>query len=313
MANEGKRSGGDAAGDAPAAEKHAPRYHVTALERGVSILECFVQGPAELMLIEIAGRVGLNKATTFRLIQTLQACGYVQQDPVTKRYSLSLKVLDLQTAGLMALKFPQIAQPLLEDLSRSLHESSSMAILEGPWIRYVARAAAPRIMTDTLQVGSRLPAHATSMGKVLLAAQGAHWVEALYRDQTMEMRSPQTITDVDALMRRLSEVAEQGYAISNEELEVGHRSASAPVFDRQGQVIAAINLSTATGRVSLEQLREQMLPRLIETAARISRALGCTSLLKMAPFYPPTRVLVSAGAACSGGVKTCTSKTRTSP
>src|SRR5215213_3982345 len=96
------------------------RYHVTALERGLSILDCFVQGPPELMLIEIASRVGLNKATAFRLIQTLQNCGYVQQDPITRRYSLSLKVLDLQTAGLMALRFPQVAQPLLEDLSRRL-------------------------------------------------------------------------------------------------------------------------------------------------------------------------------------------------
>src|SRR6187455_1296060 len=121
------------------------RYHVTALDRGLAILDCFVQGPPDLMLIDIAARVGLTKATAFRLVQTLQDCGYVQQDPITKRYSLSLKVLDLQTAGLMALRFPQVAQPLLEELSLRLHESSSMCILEGPWIRYVARAAAPRI------------------------------------------------------------------------------------------------------------------------------------------------------------------------
>ena len=122
--------------------KREQRYHVTALERGLSILDCFVQGPPELMLIEIAARLGLTKATAFRLVQTLQNCGYVQQDPITKRYSLTLKVLDLQTAGLMALKFPQVAQPLLEDLSRRLNESSSMSVLEGTWVRYVARAAA---------------------------------------------------------------------------------------------------------------------------------------------------------------------------
>lgn len=260
------------------------RYVVTALERGLSILDCFVQGPAELQLSEISARVGLTKATAFRLIQTLQVCGYVQQDPDSKRYSLTLKVLDLQTAGLMALKFPQLAQPLLEELSLQLNESSSMAILDGPWIRYVARAAAPRIMADTLQLGSRLPAHATSMGKLLLAAQSPDRVRELYRHEPLVQRSPNTITNIDALLRNLEEIARQGYALSNEELEIGHRSASAPVFDRNCEVIAAINISTATGRVSYSQLVEQMVPLLIDTGRRISRLLGCTQMLKMKPF-----------------------------
>jgi IclR family pca regulon transcriptional regulator len=260
------------------------RYHVTALERGLAILDCFVQGPPELMLIEIATRVGLNKATAFRLIQTLQSSGYVQQDPITKRYSLSLKVLDLQTAGLMALRFPQVAQPLLEDLSHRIHESSSMAVLEGQWIRYVARAAAPRIMTDTLQVGSRLPAHATSMGKLLLAARGEAWVRDLYRDEALTARSPRTLTSLDVLLDNLEEVSRRGYAIADEELELGHRSASAPVFDSTGTVIAAVNISTATGRVSLSQFLDTMIPELIDTARRISRLLGNNQILQMPPF-----------------------------
>jgi IclR family pca regulon transcriptional regulator len=264
--------------------KREQRYHVTALERGLSIMDCFVQGPPDLMLIDICSRLGLTKATAFRLVQTLQSCGYVHQDPITKRYSLTLKVLDLQTAGLMALKFPQVAQSLLEDLSRRLNESSSMSVLEGTWVRYVARAAAPRIVSDTLQVGSRLPAHATSMGKLLLAAQGATYVRELYRDQSLFARSPRTITDLDALLENLTEVSRQGYAIANEELELGHRSASAPVFDRSGRVIAAVNISTATGRVSASQLFDVMLPELIDTARRISRQLGFNGVFQMPPF-----------------------------
>jgi IclR family pca regulon transcriptional regulator len=268
--------------------KRAPadqsRYHVTALDRGLAILDCFVQGPPDLMLIEIAARVGLTKATAFRLVQTLQDCGYVQQDPITKRYSLSLKVLDLQTAGLMALRFPQVAQPLLEELSLQLHESSSMCILDGPWIRYVARAAAPRIISDSLQVGSRLPANPTSMGKVLLAARGEAWVRELYAHEPLVARTPRTITNLDDLLRALDEVARQGYALANEELEIGYRSISAPVFDRGGKVVAAINVSTATGRVSMAQLLDEMLPRLVETAGRISRLLGWTGALHLPPF-----------------------------
>jgi IclR family pca regulon transcriptional regulator len=260
------------------------RYHVTALDRGLAILDCFVQGPPDLMLIDIAARVGLTKATAFRLVQTLQDCGYVQQDPITKRYSLSLKVLDLQTAGLMALRFPQIAQPLLEELSVRLHESSSMCILEGPWIRYVARAAAPRIISDSLQVGSRLPANPTSMGKMLLAARGEARVRELYAHEPLVARTPRTITDLDDLLRALDEVARQGYALANEELEIGYRSISAPVFDRGGEVVAAINVSTATGRVSMAQLLDEMLPQLVETAGRISRLLGWTGPLRLPPF-----------------------------
>jgi IclR family pca regulon transcriptional regulator len=268
----------------PRATAAQSRYHVTALDRGLAILDCFVQGPPDLMLIDIAARVGLTKATAFRLVQTLQDCGYVQQDPITKRYSLSLKVLDLQTAGLMALRFPQIAQPLLEDLSLRLHESSSMCILEGPWIRYVARAVTPRIISDTLQVGSRLPANPTSMGKMLLAARGEAWVRELYAHEPLVARTPRTITDLDDLLRALDEVARQGYALANEELEIGYRSISAPVFDRTGKVIAAINVSTATGRVAISQLLDEMLPQLIETAGRISRLLGWTGPLKLPPF-----------------------------
>ena len=266
------------------------RYQVTALQRGIAILDCFVLGPAELSLSELAARVSLTKATAFRLVQTLQGAGYVQQDPLTKRYSLTLKVLDLQTAGLMALRFPQVAQPLLENLSLRLNESSSMAILEGPFIRYVARAPAPRIFTDTLQVGSRLPAHASSMGKVLLAAQRPAWVRELYAHEALTARTERTITDLDTLLAALEAVARQGYAIANEELEMGYRSISAPVFDGSGSVIAAINVSTATGRVSMSQLMDEMLPLLVDTARRISRQLGCTQLPKMRPFADPAPV-----------------------
>ncbi len=251
------------------------RYYVEALGRGLSLLDCFAAGPAQLTLAELSDRVELNKGTTFRLLRTLEEAGYVRQDPATKRYQLSLRMLDLQGASLAALEYPQAAQPYLEELHQTLGESVSMAVLEGKRIRYVARVASKRIMSVNLQVGTTLPAHATSMGKVLLATLGADRVRQLYAGDALEQLTPRTITDVEVLVEELAAVERQGYAVADEELEWGLRSAAAPVRGSRCQVVAALNVSTATSRVSREQLHANILPALLRTAATISARLGC--------------------------------------
>jgi IclR family pca regulon transcriptional regulator len=249
-------------------------YYVEALGRGLALLDCFVDGPAQLTLADLSERVGLTKGTTFRLLRTLEEAGYVRQDPLTKRYLLSLKMLDLQDASLTALEYPQAAQPYLEELNLALGESVNMAVLDGTSVRYVARVASKRIMSVNLHVGSVLPAHATSMGKVLLGALGPSRVRELYAGRTLEPYTPRTITSLERLVEELALVAERGYAIADEELEPGLRSAAAPVRVASGRVVAAVNVSTATARVTCERLRDELVPPLLRTAEAVSARLG---------------------------------------
>jgi IclR family pca regulon transcriptional regulator len=261
-------------GERPAGAGPRGRYYVEALGRGLALLDCFVRGPAQLTLAELSESVGLTKGTTFRLLRTLEEAGYLRQDPITKRYQLSLKLLDFLDPSLAALEYPLIAQPYLEELNQALGESVNMAVLEGTQVRYVARVAAKRIMSVNLHVGSTLPAHATSMGKVLLAALGSERVRALYAARPLDRHTPRTISSVDELLAELGAVDWRGYALADEELEPGLRSAAAPVRGPNGRVVAAVNVSTATARVTREQLLEQFLPALLRTAAAISARLG---------------------------------------
>lgn len=254
--------------------KETGRYYVEALGRGLSILDCFVDGHAHLSLAEISARAGFQKGTTFRLLRTLEEAGYVRQDSVTKQYHLSFKVLDLQRAALEALDLPKHAQPLLEELNQVLHESVSIAVLEGTRIRYIARVPSRRIMSINLQVGSTLPAHATSMGKVLLAHEPPAAIADLYPGAALETFTPRTIGTVAALVAELEAVRTQGFALTDEELEFGLRSAAAPIYDHTGSVVAAINVSAASARIPMRQLRADFLPQLVSTAAMISRRLG---------------------------------------
>jgi IclR family pca regulon transcriptional regulator len=250
------------------------RYYIEALGRGLTLLDCFVDGPAQLTLAELSGRVGLSKGTTFRLLRTLEEAGYVRQEAQTKRYLLSLKMLDLQEASLAALEYPVLAEPYLEELNQVLGESVSMAVLEGTRIRYVARVASKSLISVYLHVGSVLPAHATSMGKVLLAALGEHAVRTLYGGKALQAYTRQTITSLERLRKELAVVTRQGFAITDGELELGLRSVAAPVFSSKGHVVAAINASASTGRVSKEKLLSAFVPPLLRTAAAISTRLG---------------------------------------
>jgi IclR family pca regulon transcriptional regulator len=250
------------------------RYYIEALGRGLTLLDCFVEGPAQLTLAELSGRVGLSKGTTFRLLRTLEEAGYVRQEAQTKRYLLSLKMLDLQEASLAALEYPVLAQPYLEELNHVLGESVSMAVLEGTRIRYVARVASKSLISVNLHVGSVLPAHATSMGKVLLAALAEDTVRTLYGGQALQAYTRQTITSLERLRKELVVVKRQGFAITDGELELGLCSVAAPVRGSRGHVVAAINASASTARASKEKLLATFVPPLLRTAATISTRLG---------------------------------------
>ncbi|RPH43775.1 MAG: IclR family transcriptional regulator [Burkholderiales bacterium] len=225
-------------------------------------------------LSDVARRAGISRAAARRLLHTLVELGYASTDG--RLFRLRPKVLELGFSYLHGTGLWGAAQPVMVELVERLHESCSAAVLDGDDIVYVARVPTrTRIMSITLGLGSRLPAHLTSMGRVLLAAlPGAELDARLAALGSVEARTERTLTDVDALRRAIAKARTQGHAILDQELEPGLRSVAVPVHGPGGTVIAALNVGTHASRVTMEDLRGRVLPALKETAEAVSRAMG---------------------------------------
>jgi IclR family pca regulon transcriptional regulator len=245
---------------------------VQSLDRGLAVLRAFDAEHPRLPLSEVARMTGLTRAAARRFLLTLVQLGYVRIDG--REFSLRPRVLELGYSYLSGLTLPDVAQPHLESLVSRVDESSSVSVLDGDDVVYVARVHTQRIMTVLIAVGTRFPAYATSMGRVLLAGlPDADLTEYLARAELAPLTS-RTVTDAGTLRARVDAVRAQGFALVDQELEEGLRSAAAPVRDRSGSVVAAVNLSVSAGRTSLRRLEDEFVPPLLETALQISRDLG---------------------------------------
>ena len=249
-------------------------HFVQSLERGLSVITAFGPTTPELSLSDVARATGLTRAAARRFLLTLVDLGYVRQDG--RQFRLTPRVLGLGYAFLSGISLPGIAEPHLELLAREVHESSSLSVLDGRDIVYVARVPASRIMTVAVNVGTRLPAYATSMGRVLLAGLDDAALEEHLSGLELEAFTPHTVATVDDLRARLAEVRRQGYALVDQELEHGLRSLAAPVRDRGGTVVAAVNVSSQTSRVTRDKARRELLPPLLRAASEIERDLSRT-------------------------------------
>lgn len=259
-------------GTDPAHERES--HFVQSLERGLSVITAFGPATPELSLSDVARATGLTRAAARRFLLTLVDLGYVRQDG--KLFRLTPRVLSLGYAFLSSLSLPGIAEPHLERLVREVHESSSMSVLDGHDVVYVARVPTSRIMTVAINVGTRFPAYATSMGRVLLA--GLDEVALEEHLSTLELRrfTEHTVASTDELRARLRETREQGYAIVDQELEHGLRSIAAPVRNRHGKVVAAVNVSSHVSRITREKARRELLPPLLRAVAEIETDLSRT-------------------------------------
>jgi len=250
------------------------REFVQGLERGFAIVQAFGTDHRHQTIAEVAHRTGLTRAVARRYLLTLQRLGYVVQQG--GRFALTPRILDLGFTYLSTIDVADLAQPVMEEIAASLHESCSAAVLDGHEIVYVARVQAKRIMSINLVVGSRLPAHATSMGKVLLAHLAPDALEAYFTAAPLRPLTAQTITRPSDLRRVLTEVRQRGWAFSDQESEVGVRTVAAPLYNHANQIDAALNISAHAARVSMRELKRRFLPTLLDGARRISRALGAT-------------------------------------
>jgi IclR family pca regulon transcriptional regulator len=248
------------------------RDFVQSLERGLSVISSFDADHAAQTLSDVARRTGLTRATARRLLLTLSQLEYVRVSG--KNFELTPRVLDIGYAYLASLNIQQIAQPFLEALSETVKESVSVSVLDGSDIVYVARVPTTHIMTISLGLGTRLPAHCTSMGRVLLASLDEETRRDFLARVDLSPFTPNTLRSPAALARELKKVRLQRWALVDQELEMGLRAIATPLVGASGATIAAMNISTHAGRTSLEELHHTFLPRLLETAARINDALA---------------------------------------
>jgi IclR family pca regulon transcriptional regulator len=244
---------------------------VQSLERGLLVIRA-LNAPEPRALSDVARATSISRAAARRFLLTLEQLGYVRQ--TSGRFALTPRVLELGYAYLSSLTLPEVAQPHLQRLVEQVQESSSVSVLDGDDVVYVARVPTRRIMSVTISVGTRFPAYATSMGRVLLAGLPDDEVDAKLARADLRKLTARTITSVDDLRDEIERVRRQGYAIVDEELEAGLRSIAAPVRDAAGAVSAAVNLSAQASRTTVADMKRRLLPRLRETAAAIERDLG---------------------------------------
>lgn len=240
---------------------------VASFARGLDVIRAFSEERPEQTLSELAAVTGLSRAVARRFLHTLVALGYARTDG--KVFALTPRVLELGFSYLSSQPLPALVQPHLEALSRTLGESTSASVLDGADIVYVARVPTRRIMRTSISVGTRFPAYATSMGRVLLAGLTDASLDAVLAKLHPEALTPSTRTDPEVLRAEIVRVRTQGWALVDQELEAGLRSVAAPIT-RGDVVIGAVNVSTTSTVSTLERIRSEFVPALLVTARAAS-------------------------------------------
>jgi IclR family transcriptional regulator, pca regulon regulatory protein len=253
-----------------------PRYSQS-LERGLAILGCFTPKRPILGIADIADDLGMSRSTTHRYVITLVALGYLEQG-ASRKYRLGLRVTDLGMSALNSTGLREHAHSYLDELRRRSSYTVSLGVLDGTDVLYIDRARSFRRGQAQngldLQAGSRLPAHTTAMGKLLLANLPDEDQRTVLASMKLTKRGPNTIASKKALREELDEVHEEGFAVNDEELAPGLLAIAAPVRNEARDVVAAVSLSAPSSMISLNELVEALGPHLVSTADRISARLG---------------------------------------
>ncbi|MBP6562294.1 MAG: helix-turn-helix domain-containing protein, partial [Neisseriaceae bacterium] len=245
---------------------------MASLARGLLVIGAFSKQRRRQTIADLARHTTLPRATVRRCLYTLKALGYV--DNQDNLYFLRPKVLTLGYAYLSSTDLALTAQPFLERVSNEVNESSSLAVLENDTILYVGRSPTKRVMSVVLTVGSRLPAYCSSMGRVVLAAKTEAQRQAYYQRVKLLPLTEHTVYKPEALEPIMQHTLTQGYAIVNQELELGLCSLAVPIHNVVGEVVAAMNISTQSSRFSPEEMVDALLPSLLSAADDLSQQLG---------------------------------------
>jgi IclR family pca regulon transcriptional regulator len=247
---------------------------MASLARGLAVIRAFTQQRRHLTIAQLSQRTGIPRAAVRRCLYTLAKLGYVASDD-GRAYALRPRILALGHAYLSSTPLANAVQPLLDQITSDLHESSSMAVLEGDDILYIARSSTTtRVMSIDLGIGSRLPAYCTSMGRVLLAGLPDADLQAYLSRVKLTRLTGRTVTTRHELVNVLKAVRRDGYSLVDQELEIGLRSIAVPVADRDGRPVAAINVGTQSSRVSVAEMETRFLPPLHAAAHELGLLLA---------------------------------------
>lgn len=244
---------------------------IAGLEKGLQVIEAFDQERSRLTISEVAQRTGLTRAAARRYLITLTHLGYIRQQD--KLFSLTPQVLRLGQSYLHSARLPRIAQPLLYRLAYSLQEAASVGVLDHDQLVCVAAVSAGRLVSATLQPGTRVPAFFTANGRVLLAALPQPQIDDFLQRLQPEAITAHTIVNKERLLLEIARTREQGYAIVDQELELGLRTIAVPVRDFRGETVAAINISVHAARIAVEDIRESCLPALLKVQLELAALL----------------------------------------
>jgi len=245
---------------------------MTSLARGLLVIQSFTPQTPQMSIAQLAAKTGISRAAVRRCLYTLSKLGFAGAEEGS-RYALRPRMLALSNSYSASNSLSTAAQPILERMSAALHESFSVATLDGDDIVYIARSTVSRVMSDDLHIGSRLPAYCTSIGRVLLAYMPVEQLEQYLARVVLTPHTPRTVSSVDKLRLALRNVRRHGYAMVDQEYEIGLRSLAVPVHSPTGRVVATVNLSGSAPRMSLYEMQTRFLPHLRNAAAELGAFL----------------------------------------
>lgn len=251
----------------------AERYLVPGLQRGLEILRCFRRDRTHIGAAEVAKELRIPRSTVFRLMTTLEYLGFLERSRDGREYRLGAAVLTLGFEYLASLEITEHARPLLQRLRDDTGYNSHLVIRDGREVVFVLKVAAPSSLVGSVSIGTRLPAHATVLGRVFLANMDEAQLQALYPDETLDRFTPQTPTTLAELKAILAEDRRRGYAVSEQFFERGISAIAAPVHDGTGAVVGAINITIPAGEVDRRRLHGELARKVVDTARELSRLL----------------------------------------
>jgi IclR family KDG regulon transcriptional repressor len=254
-------------------KEKTPNYPIKVLNKTFSILEILLQQGSAMNMTEIGKKLDLYPSTTHRILDTLKHWGYVEQDSHTQKYQLGLKVLELGMAKLHQMDLAREATPYLKELVNQCNETVHFGVLEEGEVLYLAKEESSQTIRMISYVGKRAPLHCTALGKVLLTYLSAEERKEILGEKALPRLTENTITDKRELEKELDKVKEQGFALDREENEKDVRCIAAPIRNYQGEVIAALSISSPIFRID-KNAQNNLKGALIETSEKISKRLG---------------------------------------
>jgi len=240
---------------------------LSSVKKALELLDHFTAERPELSLAEISREVDAHKSSVFRVLTTLKAAGFLEKDPLSGKYRLGLKILDLAGRVWGRHDIRQIATPYMEELARETSEIIHLAVLDGSDLVYLEKKGQGQVLTVATRVGGRNPAYASSMGKILLADLSESELKAILGRGKLKKLTPNTIDEIPKLIEELARIREQGFAVDNEETFQGIRCVGAPIRDAGGKVVAAVSVTVPAQRMDDKRVRE--LWRLVTNTARM--------------------------------------------